>query len=117
VGNKNVQNILFVCSANVQRSKTAEDYFSEIYPHLNFQSAGTNKKIVEKEGTNLVTEETVAWADLILVMEKKHKELIYKNIQAPIGNKIHVLAIQDIYKYYQKELIEVLVQKCGVYFP
>ena len=38
-----MKSILFVCSANKDRSKTAEDYFSKHYPDLCFDSAGTNK--------------------------------------------------------------------------
>ena len=40
--------ILFVCSANKQRSKTAEDYFSSKYADFHFISAGTNRKICEQ---------------------------------------------------------------------
>jgi protein-tyrosine-phosphatase len=46
------QNVLFVCSANKERSKTAEDYFSIQYPDIHFNSCGTNIKLCEKEGTN-----------------------------------------------------------------
>jgi len=56
-----IKNILFVCSANKQRSKTGEDYFSTIYPNRNFKSAGTNLKVCEKEGTNPLTEEMLIW--------------------------------------------------------
>jgi len=49
--------ILFVCSANKQRSKTAEDYFAQEYQDYEFQSAGTNLKICRKEGTTSLTED------------------------------------------------------------
>jgi len=39
-------NLLFICSANKDRSKTAEDFFGENYSAYNFDSAGTNKKII-----------------------------------------------------------------------
>ena len=42
--------ILFVCSANKQRSKTAEDYFASKYGNHEFLSAGTNLKLFRKEG-------------------------------------------------------------------
>ena len=42
--------ILFVCSVNKQRSKTAEDYFAEKYQAYKFLSAGTNLRICRKEG-------------------------------------------------------------------
>ena len=109
------KNILFVCSANKQRSKTGEDYFSRVYPNLNFMSGGTNIKICEKEGTNPLTEEMLIWADLIFVMENKHRELIKQHTSNKFGNKIIVLGIQDIYKYYQKELIDIMVEKATKY--
>jgi len=53
-------NILFVCSANKDRSKTAEDYFSEQFPNINFDSAGTNKKICNQLGTNYLEDYQLA---------------------------------------------------------
>jgi predicted protein tyrosine phosphatase len=110
------QNILFVCSANKQRSKTAEDYFSLSFKDLNFKSAGTNIKLCNKEGTNPLDMEMLDWADLVLVMENKHKEIINKNTGSKYKKKIMVLDVQDIYKYYQKELLEILEIKIGRYF-
>lgn len=106
-----MKNILFVCSANKQRSKTADDYFSEKYPKLNFDSAGTNLKICHKEGTNPITDEMAEWADVIYVMEKRHKEGINKLTSENYSKKIKVLNIPDRFKYYQKELIELLEEK------
>jgi predicted protein tyrosine phosphatase len=110
------KNVLFVCSANKQRSKTGEDYFSGLYPTLHFQSAGTNLKLCEKEGTNPLTEEMLIWADLVLVMKNKHSKLIKENTSNKYGKKVIVLAIEDRYKYYQKELIDLLVAKTEKYF-
>ncbi|QBO58439.1 low molecular weight phosphatase family protein [Chryseobacterium salivictor] len=106
-----VKNILFICSANKQRSKTAEDYFSEIYPELIFNSAGTNIKLCQKEGTNPLNQIDLQNADLIYVMETKHKNQIDSNTENKYSKKIKVLKIPDIYKYYQKELIEILKSK------
>jgi predicted protein tyrosine phosphatase len=108
--------ILFVCSANKQRSKTGEDYFSAKYPDHQFESAGTNLKMCEKEGTNPLTEELLEWADWILVMEEKHRQFINQFATNKYGKKIKVLKIRDIYKYYQKELIEILEDKAENYF-
>lgn len=103
--------ILFVCSANKDRSKTAEDYFASISENYLFESAGTNLKLCNKEGTNPLEEHMLAWADLIVVMEHKHKKWIDTNtIQNTIG-KLVVLNIPDVYKYYQPELIHILKQK------
>ena len=100
--------ILFVCSVNKQRSKTAEDYFSKELSDLEFKSAGTNIKVCRKEGINPLTEELMEWATLVFVMETKHQELIQKHAGTAYNSKIRVLNIPDRYKYYDKELIEIL---------
>lgn len=106
-----MKKILFVCSANKQRSKTAEDYFSERNPDFEYFSAGTNLNLCEKEGTNALTENDLIDADLIFVMENKHFQQIKNNTGSKYLKKIEVLNIPDIYKYFQKELIEILKNK------
>lgn len=109
------QTILFVCSANKQRSKTAEDYFSAKYSDLRFLSAGTNIKICEREGTNPLTIDILENADLIFVMEQRHKKQIMDFLEGKFKKELIVLNIPDIYKYYQKELIEILEEKVSSY--
>lgn len=104
-------NILFVCSANKDRSRTAEDYFREQYPNHDFESAGTNKKICEQLGTTYLSKELLYWADKIFVMENKHGDWIRSNSIKKLNISIHVLKIQDVYEYGQKELIEELIKK------
>lgn len=111
-----MKNILFVCSANKQRSKTASDYFSEKLPSYNFDSAGTNHKICHKEGTIPLTENLMQWADIVFVMENKHLKVITENGGSHFRKKINVLSIPDRYKYYQKELIELLELKAEPLF-
>ncbi|MBW1297897.1 phosphotyrosine protein phosphatase [Aquimarina litoralis] len=106
-----MKKILFVCSANKQRSKTAADYFSEKLKGFEFDSAGTNHKICHNEGTQPLTYELMKWADLVMVMEERHRKLIIENGGSKFGKKINVLAIPDRFKYFQKELIDLLEQK------
>lgn len=103
--------ILFICSANKQSSKTAEDFFSQNYPEHEFLSAGTNSKICRKEGTTELTEDLLEWADKVYVMEKKHLEQIQKHTGSKYYSKIEVLNIRDIYKYYDADLIAILEEK------
>jgi predicted protein tyrosine phosphatase len=112
----NLTNFLFVCSANKQRSKTGEDYFSSVYPNLSFQSAGTNIKLCQKEGAISITEELLVWSDIIFVMENNHSKLIKEFTSNKIGAKIVILNIEDKYKYFQPELIEILKSKTEKYF-
>lgn len=106
-----MKKILFVCSVNKQRSKTASDYFSKEFPSLQFDSAGTNHKLCHKEGTQPLTHKLMEWADLVIVMEEKHKEIILTQGDSSYSKKINVLSIPDIYTYCQKELIDLLKQK------
>jgi predicted protein tyrosine phosphatase len=110
-----MKKILFVCSANIQRSKTAEDYFAERYPSVEFASAGTNLRLCRKEGSNPLTEALMEWADAVLVMEERHRKAIQQNGGARFGKKIRVLGIPDRYKYYQRELIELLEELTAEY--
>jgi predicted protein tyrosine phosphatase len=111
-----MQNMLFVCSANKDRSKTADDYFSEKYPDLNFLSAGTNLKICAQLGTTPLEEDLLDWADKIFVMETKHAKFIQQMSKNKHNSKMVTLKIPDIYPYYDKQLIEILEEKMERYF-
>jgi predicted protein tyrosine phosphatase len=104
-------NILFVCSANKDRSKTAEDYFSAKYKDINFDSAGTNLKICHQLGTNYIEEHQLEWADTVYVMETKHFSIIKSLYGNSFNTKTTVLMVKDYYKYYDSELIKILLEK------
>lgn len=104
-------NYLFICSANKQRSKTAEDYFTEKHPEHKYRSAGTNIKVCRKEGTTELTEELLEWAGKVYVMEKKHFEQIKKHTGSKHYSKITVLSIPDVYQYYDKALLRILDER------
>jgi predicted protein tyrosine phosphatase len=105
-----MKHILFVCSANKDRSKTAEDHFSERFPAWEFLSAGTNRTACEKYGTSFISQEIIDWADQAFVMEEKHLQFIKSNFHSS-RMKITVLKIEDIYPYGDKKLIQILEQK------
>ena len=104
-------NHLFVCTANIQRSKTAEDYLTKLYSQHSFKSAGTNQQICGQYNTTLLTPEMLEWADTVWVMEQKHADRIKQHTQDQYINKIKVLDIEDIYPYNSPALIELLSQK------
>lgn len=104
-------NVLFLCTANIQRSKTAEDLFSARYTDHNFKSAGLSKKECSRNGSTLCTEELLQWADRIYVFEQMHIERIKQHTADEYIDKIECLNIEDIYKYMQAELIQVLKQR------
>lgn len=110
------KNILFVCSANKRRSKTAEDFFAEKHPEFSIESAGTNIRMCQREGTNPITADILEWADLILVMENRHKKELTHFSKEKYDYKIKILHIPDRYNYGQPELIELLQTKTARFF-
>lgn len=100
---KNLLNLLFICSRNQWRSPTAERVFRKI-DGVKVRSAGTSHK-----ARKTVSLSDLNWADLIFVMEQKHKNQLQAKFSKPIQNKpIHVLDIPDEYRYMDEELIELL---------
>lgn len=103
-------NVLFVCSRNEWRSRTAETIFKKSQKH-NVKSAGT-----EDVARIRVSEKLIEWADLIFVMEKKHKERLRDKFQSLIdGKEIITLDIRDEYLYLDPELIEILKTSVSPY--
>jgi predicted protein tyrosine phosphatase len=96
-------NILFVCSRNNWRSPTAETIYKN-RQDLSVKSAGT-----EPSARIRVTDKLVNWADIIFVMEKRHKQRLTEKYTDLISDKhIVTLDIPDEYEYMDLELIEIL---------
>jgi len=106
------KNILFLCSQNKLRSPTAEAIFAD-HPAIDVDSAGLNN-----DAEVPLSEEQVRWADLIIVMEKTHRNRLnrkFKNVLA--GKRIAVLDIPDEYDYMDPSLISLLRKRCASYIP
>jgi predicted protein tyrosine phosphatase len=102
------QKILFVCSQNRLRSLTAEHLYRGFLDY-EVKSVGTSKKarIPVREGH-------IGWADLIVVMEKKHLRLLRENFGELLnGKKIVCLNIPDIYQFMEPALIDELKARLG----
>lgn len=106
-----IRKVLFICSANQDRSQTAENHFTKKFRKFQFDSAGTNKKICFELGTSFLQEEQLAWADLIFVMEKKHKTFIDSHFSIRPITPIHVLNVPDHFNYGESKLIQLLESK------
>ena len=103
-------NILFVCSRNQWRSRTAETIFKNNEKH-DIRSAGTATDARIK-----VNEKLINWADLIFVMEKRHKLLLQGRFsEALVAKDIIILDIEDNYHYMDEDLIETLKTSVGPY--
>ena len=104
--------LLFVCTANRFRSKTAEDIFKQD-SRFEVKSAGTDISAKTR-----INKALLEWADYIFVMEKIHKSIIHNQYPNVYNNKrIVCLSIQDIYDYMDPELKNILKTKIDNFFP
>lgn len=102
--------ILFVCTENRLRSPTAAAIFSD-YEGVEAISAGTNPNAATP-----VSAELIEWADVILVMEERHKIKLTEQFAEQVGDKkIGVLGLPDIYDYMEPVLVQLLKQKVPSY--
>jgi predicted protein tyrosine phosphatase len=104
--------ILFVCSRNRRRSLTAETIFKG-EPAWDVRSAGT-----EESARIKVTAGQLGWANVIVVMEKRHKERLQQKYPEELAAKPCVcLFIADDYEFMDPALIEILREKMREHFP
>ena len=105
-------NFLFICSRNQWRSPTAEQVFAQGYG-IHTRSAGTSS-----HARHTINNRDSAWADLILVMEEKHKKQLAMQCSRQLQHKqVVVLVIPDDYQFMDAELVELLKQSVLPYLP
>ena len=103
--------ILFVCSANVDRSPTAEQIYKDS-AGLEVKSAGT-----AWYAQRPVNEELICWADVILCMENRHKHYIVEDFAGVVTDKtIDSLDIPDEYRYMHPSLVAIIKEKTEEWF-
>lgn len=104
--------ILFICSRNRRRSLTAETIF-ESSVAWDVRSAGT-----EEAARIKVTAGHVGWADVIVVMEKRHKERMQQKFPEELAAKPCLcFFISDDYEFMDQSLVELLRTKMREHFP
>jgi len=105
-----LSNLLFICSKNQWRSPTAEALFKN-HPVHEARSAGTSEKARIR-----VNEKLLLWADVIFVMERRHKQLLNKRFPSILIEKqLVVLEIEDDYQFGDEELVDTLKEKLKAY--
>ncbi len=104
--------LLFICSRNKWRSRTAEELYRN-FPGYIARSAGT-----EPGSRQRVTEGLLGWADLIIVMEAKHRDYLREKFpEAIAGKRLVCLRIADDFSYNDPELIELLKANLSPHIP
>ena len=107
-----VRHILFLCARNRLRSPTAEQLFAD-WPGIETASAGVNA-----DADSAVTPELLAWADLIFVMERRHRSKLSAAFQRHLsGKRIVCLDIPDDYAFMDPALIRRLQQAVTPHLP
>ena len=95
--------LLFVCSRNRIRSLTAEHHLAG-RPGIAVRSAGTAPSARVR-----VTSGHVGWADVVLVMEKRHQEQLATRFPDELaGTRVVCLHIPDDYAYGDEELLDLI---------
>ncbi len=104
-------NVLFVCSRNRWRSRTAEVMYRDD-PRFRVRSAGTAASARTKVSAGLL-----AWADVVFVMEDRHGEILTERFGTqPRAGAPVVLGIEDEYRYMDRELVDMLRADVEAYF-
>jgi predicted protein tyrosine phosphatase len=99
---------LFICTQNRLRSPTAEQVFAS-WPDVETDSAGLGN-----DATTPLSSEQFAWATIIFVMEKAHRNKLSQKFRRYLNNKrIICLDIQDEYEFMDPVLITILKAKVG----
>ncbi len=98
-----MKHVLFICSRNRLRSPTAEQVFAS-YEGIEVASAGLNN-----DADTPVTPELLAWADLIFVMEKTHRDKLSKRFKPYLsGKRVVCLNIPDDFEFMDPDLVSLL---------
>ncbi len=92
-------NILFICNQGVNRTRTAAELFREPF-QTDFAGLYCRKPVTARQ---------IVWADLVIVMEDKHRTEIAKRFPALcLRKRIVTLEIPDLYHRGQPELVHLL---------
>ena len=98
-----MKRVLFICGQNRLRSPTAEHVFSSC-EGVEVASAGLNN-----DADTPVTPELLAWADLVFVMEKTHREKLSKRFRPFLkGKRVVCLNIPDDFEFMDPALVSLL---------
>lgn len=102
--------LLFVCSRNQWRSPTAAAIYAR-HPGIQTRSAGTSP-----HARHTITHGDIVWADLIFVMEAKHRSRLRADFPDAMAFKtLVVLDIEDRYRAGDPALIAEIARAVDPY--
>ena len=99
-------NLLFVCARNRRRSPTAELAFAGV-GGVETDSAGLSPDAEQR-----LTAEQVAWADVVFVMERRHRAALSRGFATALrGKRVVCLGIPDDFAFNDPELVRLLWER------
>lgn len=102
--------VLFICGRARSRSPTAAQVFADM-PGISTDFGG-----ISRDSDDALSRDQLDWADLIIVMEERHRVRLSDRFGAAIsGRQVVCLGVRDRYSYMQPELIALLREKAGPY--
>jgi len=100
---KQKRKILFVCSANLNRSPTFEKFFKiKLSDKYDIRSAGTYYGYPYQ-----INKDILDWADKVYVMDLSHSKFIYEKYPDSF-HKIQIVGVSDQYDAESPELIRLI---------
>jgi predicted protein tyrosine phosphatase len=98
--------VLLICEGNLHRSPTAERLYSAT-PSVKARSAGLSSLARVQ-----VTEELLAWADVVFVMDRRLSKLLRRRFAAVMeGKELVCLDVPDDFQFLQPELLALLTER------
>ena len=97
--------VLFVCSANLNRSPTAEKMLAG-HPCYEARSCG-----ILPESEKVCQAEDVKWADIVVCMEEWHREALRSSFPETASRRVAVLDIPDAYFRDDPHLVLLLDER------
>jgi len=94
--------LLFICSANLNRSPTFQKWFEEQHPEFDVKSSGCWHGYPDR-----VDAELLQWADWIFVMDISHKKHLHRMYPECMG-KLRVVGVSDQYDWNARELLDLI---------
>ena len=107
-----MKRVLFLCGKARARSPTAAQVFAS-HPGVSTDFAG-----LSNDADDALSADQLDWADLIMVMERRHAVRLNDKFGRMLaGKKVVVLDIRDRYTFMEQGLIDELHEKAGPRLP
>jgi len=102
--------VLFICGKARARSPTAAQIFADR------EGVQTDFGGISRDADDALSADQIDWADLILVMERRHLTRLSDRFGRQLnGKRMITLGIADRYKFMQPELIQELQARAAPY--